>query len=231
MSRARLACDVCAVRDRAACAALDPTHRKELARLGFHQRLMRGETLFSAGAENTLSATLIKGILKVSSFDSDGTERIVSLIHPAGFVGELFTATAHHDVIALTDCELCTFPRAEYERALQRFPELGRALLRRSSQDLLETRSLLASVTSRTATHRVSRLLLALAHAASNSECHPAREFDLILTRGEMASFLGLTIETVSRQLTKLEKAGVVRRHGARGLTLEDVADLEKLAR
>src|SRR5262245_1153031 len=197
MARTSLACDVCAVRDRAACAALDPTRRKELARLGFHERLRRGETLFSAGEENDLSATLIAGVLKVSSFDEDGTEHIVSLIHPAGFVGELFSPTAHHDVIALTDCELCTFPRSEYERALERFPELGRALLRRSSQEVLDIRSLLASVTSRTATQRVSGLLLALARAASDSECHAAREFDLVLTRGEIASLLGLKIETV----------------------------------
>lgn len=230
MARRSLACDVCAVRDRAACAALDPAHRRELARLGFHQRLKRGEILFSAGEDNDRSATLISGVLKLSSFDENGTEHIVSLIHPSGFVGELFTPTAHHDVIALTDCELCVFPRAEYERALHRFPELGRALLRRSSQDLLDTRSLLASVTSRTAMQRVSGLVLALARAASDSECHAAREFDLVLTRGEMASLLGLTIETVSRQMTGLEKAGVIRRHGARGIVIDDAAGLGKLA-
>jgi len=230
MARQTLACDVCAVRQRAACAALDPADRVELARLGFHQRLKRGDTVFSAGDENDRSATLISGVLKLSTFDRDGTEHIVSLIHPAGFVGELFTPVAHHDVIALTDCELCIFPRVEYERALQRFPELGRALLRRSTQDLLDTRELLASVTGRTAMQRVSGLLLALARAASDSECHVSRQFDLVLTRGEIASLLGLTIETVSRKLTKLEKTGIIRREGARGIEIRDVSALGKHA-
>ena len=230
MARKSLKCEVCAVRDRAACAALDDDERKELAKLGHQKQLKRGETLFAAGDENALSATLTKGVLKVSSFDSGGTEHIVSLIHPAGFAGELFTPSAHHDVVALTECELCMFPRAEYEKALQRFPALGRAMLRRSSQALIESRELLAAVTGRTAMQRVTAFLMSLARAANDTECHAASEFDLVLTRGEIASLLGLTIETVSRQLTKLEKEGVIRRKGSRGVELLDAARLGSLS-
>ena len=55
----------------------------------------------------------------------------------------------------------------------------------------------------------------------------PAAAFDLPLTRGEIAALLGLTIETVSRQLTALERDGVIRRNGARGIELVDAARLE----
>jgi CRP/FNR family transcriptional regulator len=230
MARESLRCDVCAVRDRAACAALDAAERRELAKLGHHRMLARGETLFAAGDANASCATLIKGVLKVSSFGQDGTEHILSLIHPAGFAGELFAPTEHHDVIALTNCELCMFPTPQYEAAIRRFPELSRAMLRRSSQDLLEARSLLAAVTRRTAMQRVAGFLLAMAEAANDKECHPARQFDLVLTRGEVASLLGLTIETVSRQLTRLEKDGVIRRKGVRGIRIEDAPRLGKLA-
>ena len=230
MARESLRCDVCAVRDRAACAALDEDERMELAKLGHHRTLKRGETMFMAGDDNALSATLIKGALKVSSFDEDGTEHIVSLIHPAGFAGELFAPSAHYDIVALTHCELCVFPRAEYEKALQRFPKLGRALLRRSSEALTESRELLAAVSGRTATQRIAGFLLSLARVANDQECHAATEFDLVLTRGEIASMLGLTIETVSRQLTQLERDGVIRRRAARGICVEDAARLGKLA-
>ena len=230
MPRESLRCETCAVRTRAACAALDEQERRELATLGHHRRLQRGETLFASGDDNLQCATLVKGVLKVSSFEDDGTEHIVSLIHPAGFAGELFAPAANHDVVALTDVELCVFPRGQYEQALERFPELGRALLRRSSQELAETRRLLAAVTGRSATQRVAGFLMALARAANDVECHPARRFDLVLTRGEMASLLGLTIETVSRTLTRLEKDGVIEREGARGILLKDAARLGKLA-
>lgn len=230
MARESLTCDVCAVRDRAACAALEPGERRQLAKLGYRRALKRGETLFSAGDNNQVAATLTKGVLKVSSFDADGTEHIVSLIHSAGFAGELFAPNSHHDVVAVTDCELCVFPRREYEAALQRFPGLARAILRRSSQEVVEARQLLAAVTSRSSTQRIAGFLMALARAANDTECHPATEFDLVLTRGEIASLLGMKIETVSRQLTKLENDGVLKRHGARGILLLDAARLGKLA-
>ena len=218
------------MREIAACAALTDREREELARLGHHRTLRRGQSLHVAGSENTLSATLIKGVLKVTSFDADGTERILSLIHPAGFAGELFAPTAHQDIVALTDAELCVFPRLEYEKALERFPALGRALLRRSSHDLLESRALLAAVTGRTSVRRVSAFLLTLARAANPRQGAPAARFDLVLTRGEIAALLGLTIETVSRQLTRLERDGIIRREGARGIRLQDSARLASLA-
>jgi CRP/FNR family transcriptional regulator len=103
-------------------------------------------------------------------------------------------------------------------------------MLRRSTQDLTETRSMLAAVTRRTAGQRVAGFLLAMARAANDTECHPSFDFDMVLTRGEIASLLGLTIETVSRQLTRLEREGVIRRKGARGILLLDAERLERLS-
>src|SRR5687768_15525369 len=93
-----LGCGTCPVRDRAACASLSGEERDELARIGRTVTLRRGETLFSGADEDTGCATLIDGALKISSFDADGTERILSLVHPAGFVGEMFAPVARHDV-------------------------------------------------------------------------------------------------------------------------------------
>ena len=81
----------------------------------------------------------------------------------------------------------------------------------------------------RSASGKVAGLLLALAQAASHSPCHAAMRFDIPLTRGEMAGLLGVTIETVSRQLTRLEQDGLIIRSGARGIILQDPARLEAM--
>ncbi|MEO8175870.1 MAG: Crp/Fnr family transcriptional regulator [Sphingomicrobium sp.] len=225
-----LACSTCPVRDRAACSALSEDERREVTEIGHHRRLARGDTMVASGDEEIACATLISGALKISSFGKDGTERILSLIHPAGFVGEMFAPVAHHDIVALTDSELCVFPKALYERAIERFPALGRALLRRSAEDLLESRALIDLMGRRTGRQRVAGFLLAMARSASESPCHPAPRFDLQLTRGEIAGMLGLTIETVSRELTVLERGRAIQREGARGMQILDVARLEEFA-
>lgn len=225
-----LACATCPVRDSAACSVLEEEEREALARTGRTRDIRRGELLFAAGDESTACATLVSGALKVSTVDEQGVERILALIHPAGFVGELFAPFAEHDVVALTDSRVCLFGRADLDLAIEEHPALARALLRRSQEDLHESRRLLELAGRKNAADRVGGLLLALAHAASDSPCHPARRFELPLTRGEMAGLLGLTIETVSRSLTALARAGAIRKVGARGIELLDPARLESVS-
>ena len=220
------ACAGCPVRDRAACAALSSLEREELAAAGWIVDLARGETLFAAGDDSDRCATLIEGALKVTSFDREGTERVLALVHPAGFVGELFTPFEHHDVVALIDSRLCVFGKGAFESALHRYPALAETLLRRASADLYETRALIGLMGRRNAGAKVAGLLLAFSRAASDSPCHAANHFDLPLSRGDIAGLLGLTIETVSRQLTALERGGLIRRKGARGIELVDPACL-----
>jgi len=225
-----LACESCPVRDRAACAALSEDERSELARIGRRRTVRRGETLFARSDGQSHCATLISGALKISRMGEDGTERILSLVHPSGFVGEMFAPVPSHDVIALTDSKLCVFSADGYARAIERFPALGRALLRRSTEELLETRALIDLIGRKSSLEKVAGFVLAMAHAASDSPCHPAGNFELPLSRGEIAGLLGTTIETVSRQLTRLESDGIIRRNGARGIDLVDAARLGILA-
>ncbi len=183
----------------------------------------------AAGDDNIACATLVTGALKISSIDAEGQEQILSVIHPAGFVGEMFAPIAHHNVIALTDSRLCLFTRSDYESAVARFPALAAALLRRSSEELLEARTLLDLKGRRSAKAKVAGLLSAFAKSASTSSCHSADSFMLPLSRSDMASVLGLTIETVSRQLTGLEKSGLIRREGARGIIIRNAPGLDDL--
>jgi len=224
-----LPCAGCPVRDRAACSVLSEEERDALARAGRMRRLQRGELLFAAGDEDAACATLVTGALKVAAMDADGTERILALVHPSGFIGELFAPFAQHDVVALTDSELCVFARSDMGHAVDLHPKLSQALLRRSQEDLHRSRELLA-LSGRSAAERLASLILSFAEAASDSPCHAARQFDLPLSRGEMAGMLGLTIETVSRTLTRFERDGLIARRGARGIELVDPARLRHSA-
>ena len=225
-----LACATCPVRDRAACAVLSEEERNALASAGRSLTLRKGETLFRAGDSDTVCATLLSGAMKVTTTDHDGTERILALIHPAGFIGELFRPFADYDVVALSDCDLCVFARSAMEQALNQHPALTQALFRRAQEDLHASRALLALTGKNSASEKVASLTLSLAQAASDSPCHPANHFELPLSRGEMANLLGLTIETVSRQLTHLERSGAIARKGTRGIELVDPAQLQHMS-
>ncbi len=223
-------CASCPVRDSAACSVLTEEERDTLALAGHTRSLKRGEMLFAAGDDQAACATLVSGALKVSAISSDGSEQILALIHPAGFIGELFAPYAHHDVVALTDSKLCTFARTDIDRAIETYPALARALLRRAQEDLLATRNLLELAGNASAECRLAALLHDFAAAASDSSCNLARKFELPLSRGEIADMLGLTIETVSRKFGKLEEAGAIARKGKRGIELIEPKLLQSIS-
>jgi CRP/FNR family transcriptional regulator len=225
-SRPADACASCPVRDQAVCAALDEEELNELSRIGDHRFYRRGETIFAAGDDGITCATLISGAAKLSAIDVDGVERIVALVHPAGFLGQLFAATTDLNAVALTDTRLCVFPRAGFERLMADHPKLTRSILERTQAELDASRALTRLIGRREVKARLSGLLLALARAASPSPCGTASAFDLILSREEIAGLIGTTIESVSRRLTELERDGIIERKGARGMVIRDAPAL-----
>lgn len=229
MTGTQSACESCPVADRAVCSVLSEGDRRHLASFGTHRRYRRGETILSAGNRETGYATLVSGTAKITATDSDGVERIVALVHPAGFVGQLFAVENMHDVVALADSDVCVFPRSAFEAALSGHPDLARRLLDETLKELDASRSLIALLGKRRSEARVAALLLAFSRAASAFPCHDAGRFEMDLTRGDIAQLLGLTIETVSRQLVRLEERGLIERQGLRGIVIRDHASLKAL--
>ena len=161
--------------------------------------------------------------------------RRISIFGATGSIGQntidlIARAPDDYDVVALTDSQLCTFAKSDLNLAVDAYPALTKALLRRSQEDLHATRSLLELTGNANAEARLAALIYDFARAASQSPCHPVQQFDLPLSRGEIANMLGLTIETVSRKLGDLERSGAIRRTGKRGIELIDPAHLQALS-
>ncbi|MBB4100513.1 Crp/Fnr family transcriptional regulator [Sphingomonas kyeonggiensis] len=222
-------CSDCAVRDRALCASLDDVELDALNTLGQKRRLARGETLQWAGEESLVCGNLISGVLKLSATTPDGREQVVGLLYPADFVGRPWADHADFTITALGDVELCVFPRGPFERVLEDHVHMERLLLQRTLAALDEARGRMLTLARLSAREKLAGFLLDLAdrsHGCRATAFGPVT-FDLPLTRGEMAEVLGLTIETVSRQLSKLKAEGAINLMGARGITIRDRAKLE----
>lgn len=230
MSSTALACESCPVRDRAVCASLDPREKLLLSEIGRTRHFAAGETIFEPGDERMACATLIEGVVKLSTIDAEGVERIVALLHPAGFLGRLFATQGNFFATALTEASLCMFPRGDFERVMAGNPSLTEGILARTLDALDESRRLIDLIGKRRAEARLAGFLLMMEQSMCERPGDEPGLLELPLTRGEIADLLGLTIETVSRQLGKLEGKGLVARHGARGVRIRDRQTLADLA-
>jgi len=227
-------CTECAVRDRALCGALSDDELVALNSIGQRRKVARGETVIWSGDESVICANLLDGVMKLSASTSDGREQTVGLLYPADFVGRLFGDQAGFTVTALTDAELCVFPRGQFETVLHDHVRMERLLLQRTFSALEDARGRMLTLARRTAEERVAGFLLDMADRVGSAGCRATDDgpvtFDLPLTRGQIAELLGLTIETVSRQLTRMKAAGLIALPGLRAITIRDRAALEARA-
>lgn len=169
-------------------------------------------------------ATLVSGALKVARDLPDGRQHIVGLLFPGDLVGNPFAARADETIVVLADAELCVYPRAPLAALLDSHPPAVHVLLRAALGALTEARRWMLTLGRRSAGERVAGLLLDMAARGGGER------FDLPLSRGGMAEALGLTIETVSRQMTALKAAGIIALPSGRGVELLDRERLRQRA-
>lgn len=226
-------CSECVVRNQAICAGLDADELNALSRLGRKQSVQRGQTVVWEGDESLVVANVISGVLKLSIGTVDGREQIVGVVFPSDFIGRPFGKESPYSVTALTDAELCIFTRSAFDGFARAHNGLEHKLLQRTLTELDRARGWMLLLGKKTAGERVASLLLEVSTRLGMSGCSMHLEldrFELPMDRQQMADLLGLTIETVSRQLTKLKEQGLISLPDRRTVVINDRLRLTDLA-
>lgn len=231
MSTAPARCLDCLVRDTALCAAMRDDELEALSAFGRRRVVPRGQVVRWSGDPSTLCANVVSGALKVTAATGDGREQIVGLLFPGDFVGQPFEEAEPLTVTTLAETDLCSFPRPSFERVLDAHPRVERLLLQRTLASLNDARQRMLSLGRRSAQERVAGFLLDVAARTLPADVGDCATIDIPIGRGEMADYLGLTIETVSRQLKRLKAQRLIEyARGERRCTIVSRAALAAAA-
>lgn len=219
------------VRNRAICSVLDTDALDDMNRLGRIKRIRRGESLIWEGDDSPVVANVIEGVLKLTTATGDGRELIVGVSYPSDFIGRPFGASSGNTATALTDAKLCVFTRSTFDNFAKEHPELEHELLERTLTELDRAREWMLLLGRKSAAERVASFLLEVSNRLASQSCTgehlPLASFELPLSRQQTADILGLTIETVSRQLGRLRDLGVIRVPDRRTVEIVDRDALE----
>ena len=227
-----LQCDHCAVRTRAICGALDSENLARINQIARQKDYRAGETIFFEGDEVKYLGNVVSGVVKLGKLLPDGRQQIVGLQFASDFLGRAFKDKATCHAEAATDVELCIFPRKPFESLLNDIHDLEDRLFANTLDELDAARDWLLLLGRQSAREKVARFLLMIARRIPNIGCGAVEDadairFDLPLSRADMADFLGLTIETVSRQITRLKTDGLIEVEQNRTIIVPSVARLE----
>jgi CRP/FNR family transcriptional regulator len=225
-------CHSCAVRQRAGCGVLNADEISKLYAISHTKTLEPGQCVLSESELVHVYGNVISGVIKLTKTLSNGRQQIVGLQFPSDFLGRPWRQSCPYDAVAVTQVMLCTFERSKFEALVRECPKLEHRMFEYALDDLDAAQEWLLLLGRKTAGEKVASLIRLfsrrLAVAAGGERSGGSLDsFDLPLTRAEMADFLGLTIETVSRQLTKLKLAGVIALDGGRRIHIPDLDRLE----
>jgi CRP/FNR family transcriptional regulator len=223
-------CPSCGMRELCLGLELDAEAMQQLDLIVTNRlRVRKRSSLYRPGDRFTSLYAIRLGMVKTLVLTADGREQITGF-HMAGeVVGLDGIVEEHHacQAVALEDSEVCVLPFAQLDALAHDVPGLRRNLYRLVSRDICRDQDMLLSLGSRCAEERLALFLLDLANGYQ-ARGYSSSEFVLRMTREEIASYLGLKLETVSRLFSHLQGQGLIQVQG-RAIKLLDPSALRRL--
>jgi CRP/FNR family transcriptional regulator, anaerobic regulatory protein len=227
-------CEVCLVRRDGICAALDSVTRADLLGLSRKKTVPAHRAIFRDGDLADQYYNITSGVVKLVKTLADGHQHIVGLLYPSDFMGQSLNRHHTYSAESATDVELCVYSRAPFEAFLKAHPELERQIFHMTIRELDLCRDWTLLLGRKCSYERVAGFLLMMAKRASAKGCGNSpgniAHFELPFTRAEMADYLGLTLETVSRQFSQLKKRRVIDLPSSRDIVIPDIERLSVAA-
>ncbi|GAD57597.1 LOW QUALITY PROTEIN: transcriptional activator protein fnrL [Limimaricola cinnabarinus LL-001] len=224
--RLDLRCADCGIRHRAVCARCDETELARLEEVKFYRSYEAGQKIVWAGDDLSFVGSLVAGIATMSQTLEDGRVQMVGLLLPSDFIGRPGRTSTPYDITAASDVTLCCFRRARFERLLADMPHVAGRLLEMTLDELDAAREWMMVLGRKTARERIASLAGVVARREASFDLATRTRdirLDLPLTREAMSEYLGLTIETVSRQISQLGREGVIELDGKRKIVIPDL--------
>jgi len=223
-------CEQCPIRHRAVCARCESDELEQLEQIKYYRKFEAGQSIVWAGDRMDFVGSMVTGIATLSQGMEDGRTQMVGLLLPGDFVGRPGRKSGAYDVVATTDVVMCCIRRAPFEDMMTRTPHIAQRLLEMTLDELDAAREWMLVLGRKTAREKIASLLSIIARRDATLNMRNGTSgqivFDLPLTREAMADYLGLTLETVSRQISALKRDGVIELEGKRHVTVPDMARL-----
>ncbi|WP_321365100.1 transcriptional regulator FnrL [uncultured Celeribacter sp.] len=223
-------CGSCPIRHRAVCARCETDELEELDAIKYYRSYEAGQPIVWSGDRMDFVASVVTGVASLSQAMEDGRTQMVGLLLPSDFLGRPGRDAAPYDVVAVSNLTLCCFRRKPFEQMMLRTPHIGQRLLEMTLDELDAAREWMLILGRKTAREKIASLLAIIARREASLELTTAgdgMDFELPLTREAMADYLGLTLETVSRQISALKRDGVITLEGKRKVVIPDFDRLQ----
>ncbi|MDG6093867.1 helix-turn-helix domain-containing protein [Acetobacter sp. AN02] len=202
---------MCRARGSGVCSVLSPEELSALYQVSERISFPPGHIFIEEGTDAWCFYNVTQGTVKLFRSLPDGRRQITGFGSPGCFIGLAVTETYGFGAETVEAVTLCRFSRKKLETLVNRFPQLERRLLNEASHELVLAQDQMLLLGRKTARERVASFLLTRIAADDCEHTQDSIVLHLPMTRADIADYLGLTIETVSRTLSRMRQDGLIR--------------------
>lgn len=225
-SIAPIKCTQCPIRHRAVCARCDEDELVLLESIKSYRTFAAGETILWRGEPLKYVSSVVSGVATLSKTLQDGRTQMVGLLLPSDFIGRPGRSEIDFDVTATVDVTLCCFDRVKFEKLIEQTPHLSQRLMELALDELDAAREWMLLLGRKTAREKISTFIEMLVQRSNTGRDNAQQTVSLHMTRDQIANYLGLTLETVSRQFGALKKDGIIDFSDRHHFVVTDLAAL-----
>ncbi|MGB7192249.1 fumarate/nitrate reduction transcriptional regulator Fnr [Collimonas pratensis] len=226
----RTSCSSCSMHQLCLPMGLDEPEMQRLDGIIGRRRVSREASLYRIGDKFVSLYAVRVGQFKTSQTNPDGARQITGFQMTGELLGmdAISTDTHQCDAVALEDSEVCEIPFARLEELFGEIPTLLRHFHRIMSKEITREQSVILLLGNMRAEQRFAAFLVNLSSRYA-ARGYSSTSFQLRMTREDIGNYLGLTIESISRLLSKLKKDGLLKVSN-RQIELTDLPMLKALA-
>jgi CRP-like cAMP-binding protein len=186
-----------------------PVDGADLESLGSTVVMPRGRTVVEEGTPTNYVFKVSSGMLRTVHLLSDGRRSVINFLLPGDYFGFADESRHAHSIEVLADASLVRYPKRRLKDLIEHDPRTGQRFFSLICRQLSQAEDRMLMLSRKTALERIASFLLAMTDRGEDVEPDP-NAATLPMSRADIADYLGLTVETVSRLLTLLRCKGVI---------------------
>ena len=223
-------CGICKIRSYSFCRCLNENKLEIFSKVSFEKKYEDKQNIFFQNDPSTHLFNITEGNVKIYQLLDDGRIQIIGFLYPGDFFGTYKNNKYNYSAEAIGDLRTCVFDQKTLDKYLDQNPVLAKELINQTSYELTLAQDRMTVMGRLNAIEKIANFLLNISNQRKRIGW-PSNPISLSMTRQDIADYLGLTIETVSREISKLKSSNIIKIISSKQLLINDFEKLSQISK
>ncbi len=223
-------CSLCKIRSYSFCRCLNDDQLEIFSKVSFEKKFTDKENIFLQNDPSTHLYNITEGNVKIYQLLDDGRIQIIGFLYPGDFFGTYKNNKYNYSAEAIGNLRVCVFDQRVLDKYMDQNPILAKELLNQTSYELTLAQDRMTVMGRLNAIEKISIFFINISNQRKRIGWQ-SNPISLSMARQDIADYLGLTIETVSREISKLKTSNIIKIISSKQLFINDIEKLKQISK